>query len=46
MGTGAEAKAGDTVTVNYVGVLYNGGKEFDASWKPKNRSASRSARVR
>jgi peptidylprolyl isomerase len=32
-GTGAEAKAGDTVTVNYVGVLYKGGKEFDASWK-------------
>ncbi len=34
-GTGAEAKAGDTVTVNYVGVLYKGGKEFDASWKRK-----------
>lgn len=32
-GTGAEAKAGDTVTVNYVGVLFKGGKEFDASWK-------------
>jgi FKBP-type peptidyl-prolyl cis-trans isomerase len=32
-GTGPEAKAGETVTVNYVGVLYNGGKEFDASWK-------------
>jgi peptidylprolyl isomerase len=32
-GTGAEAKAGDPVTVNYVGVLYNGGKEFDSSWK-------------
>ncbi len=32
-GTGAEAKAGDTVTVNYVGVLYKGGKVFDASWK-------------
>jgi peptidylprolyl isomerase len=32
-GTGAEAKAGDTVVVNYVGVLYKGGKEFDASWK-------------
>lgn len=32
-GTGAEAKAGETVTVNYVGVLYKGGKEFDASWK-------------
>jgi peptidylprolyl isomerase len=33
VGTGAEAKAGDAVTVNYVGVLYNTGKEFDASWK-------------
>ena len=32
-GTGAEAKAGGSVTVNYVGVLYNGGKEFDASWR-------------
>jgi peptidylprolyl isomerase len=32
-GTGAEAKDGETVTVNYVGVLYKGGKEFDASWK-------------
>lgn len=32
-GTGPEAKKGDTVTVNYVGVLYRGGKEFDASWK-------------
>jgi peptidylprolyl isomerase len=35
VGTGPEAKAGDTVTVNYVGVLYRGGKEFDASWKRK-----------
>lgn len=32
-GTGPEAKAGDSVTVNYVGVLYHGGKEFDSSWK-------------
>jgi peptidylprolyl isomerase len=32
-GTGAEAKAGQPVTVNYVGVLFNGGKVFDASWK-------------
>jgi peptidylprolyl isomerase len=32
-GTGAEAKDGDTVTVNYVGVLYKGGKEFNASWE-------------
>jgi FKBP-type peptidyl-prolyl cis-trans isomerase len=32
-GTGAEAKTGKTVTVNYVGVLFHGGKLFDASWK-------------
>jgi peptidylprolyl isomerase len=31
-GTGATAKAGDTVTVNYVGALYSNGKTFDASW--------------
>jgi len=34
-GTGPEAKNGQTITVNYVGVLYKGGKEFDASWKRK-----------
>jgi peptidylprolyl isomerase len=31
-GNGASAKAGDAVTVNYVGVNYKTGKEFDASW--------------
>jgi peptidylprolyl isomerase len=31
-GSGAIAKAGDAVTVNYVGVNYKTGKEFDASW--------------
>jgi FKBP-type peptidyl-prolyl cis-trans isomerase len=31
-GDGAEAKAGDEVTVQYVGVNYRSGKEFDASW--------------
>jgi FKBP-type peptidyl-prolyl cis-trans isomerase len=31
-GTGQTAKAGQTVTVNYVGVLYKNGKEFDSSW--------------
>ena len=31
-GTGDAAKAGDTVTVDYVGVLYENGKQFDASW--------------
>jgi peptidylprolyl isomerase len=34
-GTGAEAKNGDSVTVNYVGVLYKNGKEFNASWETK-----------
>jgi peptidylprolyl isomerase len=32
-GTGAVAKAGASVSVNYVGVLYKNGKIFDASWK-------------
>jgi FKBP-type peptidyl-prolyl cis-trans isomerase len=32
-GTGAEAKAGSTVDVKYVGVNYADGKEFDSSWK-------------
>jgi peptidylprolyl isomerase len=32
-GTGTEAVAGDSVTVNYVGALYSNGKVFDASWK-------------
>jgi peptidylprolyl isomerase len=32
-GTGPEAKAGQPVTVNYVGALFHGGKVFDASWK-------------
>jgi peptidylprolyl isomerase len=31
-GKGEAAKAGDTVTVQYVGVLYEGGAQFDASW--------------
>ena len=31
-GTGVAAKAGDVVSVNYVGVNYKTGKEFDASW--------------
>lgn len=31
-GTGQTVKAGQTVTVNYVGVLYKTGKEFDSSW--------------
>jgi peptidylprolyl isomerase len=32
-GTGPEVKAGGSVTVNYVGVLFKSGKTFDASWK-------------
>jgi peptidylprolyl isomerase len=33
-GTGPEVKSPSaSVTVNYVGVLYKGGKEFDSSWK-------------
>jgi peptidylprolyl isomerase len=31
-GKGAPAKAGDTLTVNYVGVTFSTGEEFDASW--------------
>ncbi len=31
-GEGAEAKSGDEVTVQYVGVNYKTGKEFDSSW--------------
>jgi FKBP-type peptidyl-prolyl cis-trans isomerase len=31
-GTGATASPGRTITVNYVGVLYKTGKQFDASW--------------
>ena len=33
VGTGTEAKSGDSVTVQYVGVLFANGKEFDSSWK-------------
>jgi len=31
-GTGKEAKSGDEVTVQYVGVGYESGEEFDSSW--------------
>ncbi len=33
VGTGAEAKEGATVSMNYVGINYKSGKEFDSSWK-------------
>jgi FKBP-type peptidyl-prolyl cis-trans isomerase len=32
-GTGPAAKSGDKISVRYVGVLYDTGKEFDSSWK-------------
>ena len=32
-GTGATVAAGQSITVNYVGVLYTTGQEFDSSWK-------------
>jgi peptidylprolyl isomerase len=32
VGTGAEAKAGDTVAVHYVGVAHSTGEEFDSSY--------------
>ncbi|HKO38505.1 MAG TPA: FKBP-type peptidyl-prolyl cis-trans isomerase [Solirubrobacterales bacterium] len=32
IGTGAAAKAGDEVTVQYVGVGYDSKEEFDSSW--------------
>ncbi|WP_101650253.1 FKBP-type peptidyl-prolyl cis-trans isomerase [Brevibacterium ihuae] len=32
IGTGAEAKAGDTVAVHYVGVAHSTGEEFDSSY--------------
>jgi peptidylprolyl isomerase len=31
-GDGAQAKAGDTVAVHYVGVAWSTGEEFDSSW--------------
>jgi len=33
VGTGPAARAGQQLTVNYVGVGYPAGKEFDSSWK-------------
>ncbi len=32
VGDGAEAKPGDTVDVHYLGVEFESGEEFDASW--------------
>ncbi|MEA5153668.1 FKBP-type peptidyl-prolyl cis-trans isomerase [Raineyella sp.] len=33
VGEGAEAKAGDTVDVHYVGVAFSSGEEFDSSYR-------------
>jgi peptidylprolyl isomerase len=38
-GAGKKATAGATVTVNYVGVLYKTGKQFDSSWS-RNQPSS------
>ncbi len=38
VGTGAEAKAGDTVTVNDVGILYANGKQFENTFARKEPS--------
>jgi peptidylprolyl isomerase len=32
-GTGAAVQSGQTINVNYVGVTYADGKEFESSWK-------------
>jgi peptidylprolyl isomerase len=39
-GTGPAATATSTVTVQYVGVLYKDGKQFDASWNDGNGQAT------
>jgi peptidylprolyl isomerase len=41
-GDGAVAKAGDTVSVHYVGVAWSSGEEFDSSW---NRGSPLSFRL-
>ena len=44
-GTGKAAKPSDEVKVQYVGVNFKTGEEFDSSWSRPNRPASRSAQV-
>ena len=39
-GTGPAATAASNVTVQYVGILYKGGKQFDASWNDGNGQAT------
>ena len=46
VGTGAEAKSGDTVDVRYVGVLRSNGKEFDSSWSRGDQAVHLRARGR
>lgn len=36
-GKGKAAKSGGPIQVRYVGILFDNGKEFDASWKGKRR---------
>lgn len=43
VGDGAEATAGQFVSVHYVGVSHSTGEQFDASWDAARRSSSRSA---
>ncbi|MHB1539600.1 MAG: FKBP-type peptidyl-prolyl cis-trans isomerase [Solirubrobacteraceae bacterium] len=38
-GSGAEAKQGETITVNYVGELYKTGKVFNSTWKETKEPA-------
>ena len=45
-GDGAEASAGNTVSVHYVGVALSTGEEFDASWNRGSPSTSASASAR
>ncbi len=40
VGNGAQAKSGDQVSVQYVGVLFNGGKQFDTSWKSETEAGA------
>jgi peptidylprolyl isomerase len=46
VGDGPEAVAGTTCTMQYVGVSWSTGKQFDASWDRGSRSRSASARAR
>ena len=43
-GKGKKAESGDNVSVQYVGVSYSNGEQFDASWDRASRFSSSSAR--